>query len=232
MREWGKASRELLMLVALAILVPAIVAFDLAVLENGVAESSATETAQEILLFFCVLLFGRAAVMLRSTRGALILITGFFTCLLLRELDFLLDALFGHGSWVWPVSAVITISLALAYGHRGSVFGPAARFIGTRSYVFVLIGFVTLFVFSRIFGSGSLLWKAAMGDAYNHVFKSALQEGLELFAYGLITQGAMIFCRSDWEEVTDDKPLSVDRSCPRSHVRLRPPSERMISPVR
>ncbi|UZJ44353.1 hypothetical protein OOT55_17090 [Marinimicrobium sp. C6131] len=192
--------KEIMLLVAIAILAPVVVSIDLVVLDNGVGEASLTETVQEALLLLCVLLFGYRAVSVPYARGALILITGFFLCLLLREMDFLFDAVFGHGTWVWPVSAVVLISVVLALLNRNSVFGPAARFLGTRSYVFVLIGFVTLFIFSRLFGSGNLLWKSALGDSYNHAFKSGLQEGLELFAYGLITQGAIIFCRTDWQD--------------------------------
>lgn len=201
MGELGRASREFLILMAAAIVVPLIVAIDLIVLENGVSEVSLTETFQELLLLLCVLLFGYKASTVPETRGALVLITGFFLCLFIRELDFAFDALLWHGAWVWPAAVVFVTSVTLAYLNRETLFHPAARFINTRSYVFVLIGFVTLFVFSRIFGSGSLLWKSALGVAYNQEFKSAIQEGLELFSYAIITQGALLFCKSDWVQM-------------------------------
>lgn len=199
--QLGRASRELLVLVAAAVLAPVIVAVDLVVLENGISEVSMTESFQEILLLLCVLLFGYKSMKVPQTRGALVLITGFFLCLLIRELDFFFDTVLWHGAWIWPVALIVLTSCWLAYRNNDTLFQPATSFLKTRSYVFVMIGFVTLFVFSRIFGSGSLLWESALGEAYNHEFKSALQEGLELFAYAIITQGALLFCRTDWISV-------------------------------
>jgi hypothetical protein len=45
-------------------------------------------------------------------------------------------------------------------------------------------------VFSRVFGTGSL-WRAIMLDEYQNLYKSVIQEGLELFGYLLIAYGTV-----------------------------------------
>lgn len=44
-------------------------------------------------------------------------------------------------------------------------------------------------IFSRIFGSGTL-WKDVMNDDYHHIYKTIIQEGLELFGYVFLFIGS------------------------------------------
>ena len=67
-----------------------------------------------------------------------------------------------------------------------------ARLVGTRAYFYLLVGLVIVLVFSRVFGSGNLLWDYVMAGAYTHGFKTTLQEGLELFGYVFIAVGAWV----------------------------------------
>ena len=51
-------------------------------------------------------------------------------------------------------------------------------------------GFITLFVFSRMFGR-KVLWKAIMDDKFLRVVKDAAEECTELFGYLLIVFAAI-----------------------------------------
>ena len=57
---------------------------------------------------------------------------------------------------------------------------------------YIFIGLLIIIVFSRAFGTGSL-WHDIMGDDYDTLYKNIIQEGLELFGYGLVLYGSMLF---------------------------------------
>lgn len=118
---------------------------------------------------------------------------GFFSCALIRELDVYLVAIW-HGFWLYPalVVALSTIAYVVLFC-RTLVAVPMSNFIGTRPYFFIMVGLIVVLVFSRTFGSGALLWKALLGVAYSSSFRSAIQEGLELFGYLLIAYGSTVF---------------------------------------
>src|SRR5690606_32203105 len=108
-------------------------------------------------------------------RPALLLAAGFFASLFLREFDFLFDRT--PISWAWPVAVIIAASLYQAWKNKESTLASLLSFASTRYFAYFISGFITLFVFSRLFGSGGFMWQAVMGDAYTHVFKTVIQEG-------------------------------------------------------
>ncbi|HLV77211.1 MAG TPA: hypothetical protein VKY53_04715 [Marinobacter sp.] len=187
---------EFLLLGALVLMVPAVVYFDVAVLGNSVGEISATEIAQELLVLMTAAIFGYKAFREPRSRGFLVLVAGFFSVILIRELDSFLDAVV-HGFWVWPATAAALSAIFMAkVPFKGTVLRPMADYVGTKPYYFMVIGLVTLLFFSRVFGSGNLLWGHLLGDAYTSGFKAGLQEGLELLGYILIGYSAVLFSRS------------------------------------
>lgn len=188
---------EVLALTAIAAVVPAIVLFDFMVLANELEESSITEILQEIILFAClVFMLWRAKSSSVVTHSAFVLAAGFFASLFIREFDFIFDRT--PVSWTWPVAAVVLTSLIIAWRDKQNTLASLMRFASSRPYAYFLVGFITLFIFSRLFGSGGFLWKAVMGDAYTHVFKTVIQEGLELFAYAIMGFGIFTSKVSDW----------------------------------
>lgn len=190
-----RAGGEAFFLALLAAVVPFLVVIDVAVLEHGIREISVTELTQEALLAFAAGSFGYAAFRRPEARGFLVLAAGFLTCMLIRELDGIWDKIW-HGFWFWPalLTAVASIGSTVRFW-RDSVIGPMAGFVGTKAYVHLLIGLLTVLLFSRIFGSGNLLWKQLLGTAYSSVFRGALQEGIELFGYLFIAYGAFRMLR-------------------------------------
>ena len=168
------------------------------VLKNQLSEYSLTETAQELLLLACTLLLTYRAVHLPAARGALILAAGFFACLFVREMDFLFDELFWHGSWAWIVTLILICCFTLVWLNRTSLLPSLAHFSTRRPYLHFVIGIAMLLVFSRIFGSGGAFWKYILVDYHHPRFKAIMQEGMELYAYLLITLGMFSAKVEDW----------------------------------
>lgn len=183
---------ELWCLLLISMLPPLLVFLDFR-LGNGVSEQSLTELTQELLLLGTALLFMVRAKKQPLSRPFYILVAGFFGCLLIRELDAYFDAI-RHGFWKWPALALAVGAIFHAW-HRGrhSVLPSMARFMGNRNTGYILLGLVMVVGFSRVFGSGSLLWENLVDASYLFEFKSALQEGLELLGYLYIAFGAVMY---------------------------------------
>lgn len=203
-----KILRAVSMFLQLAILVlfPAIsVYIDLKVFGNGVGEISLTEISQEIILLSVALFFFLGAWKKPLARGFLLLAGGFFGCLFIRELDLFLDAVW-HGFWFWPaLSTALASVLAARFAFPGTTLQPLADFIDSRPYMLMLVGLVSLLVFSRTFGSGRLLWHHLLPESHGFGMKAAVQEGLELYSYTLIFYGSLLFYRSDFSTVDKER---------------------------
>jgi len=77
---------------------------DIAIFNTQILEVSFTEIGQEAALAMCAACFWLAPAE-NSQKGSHTLVDGFFACLLIRELDGLLDPI-SHGAWRWPLLAV------------------------------------------------------------------------------------------------------------------------------
>jgi hypothetical protein len=187
---------EFLGLALLVMLAPASVLVDVRVLGDSVDEVSLTEMTQVALLLFAVLAFGYRAWRNPETRGFALLVAGFFLCMLIRELDGVLDRI-AHGFWLWP-ALLVAVSVVAYVGTacRTTVFRPMANFIGKKSYYHIIVGLLVVLVFSRVFGSGRY-WMQLLEMDLGRLFKASLQEGLELFGYLLLAYGAIWYLVRD-----------------------------------
>ncbi len=177
-----------------ALIVTVCVYLDAIWIGDGVPENSFTEWTQELLLLAVVVLFFHSALRAPDSRPFLVLVAGFFACLLIREWDAAIDRVH-PGFWKWSAMAVaaVCIAYALRPRHRHTLLPTAARFCVARAMPFLSLGLVVLLVLSRTFGSGQLIWQELLGDGYTIDFKSTIQEGLELFGYLLIFYGAVVW---------------------------------------
>lgn len=152
-------------------------------MNNAMHETSLTETLQEVMLASIAVMFFWSARHRSIQRGALILIGGFYTCMLIRELDFLFDAM-EHGSWVWFALATAAICLALALRSPRGTLDGLVTFVTARSWLMTASGLLIVLVFSRLFGMHQL-WQHLMMDGYNRVVKNIAEEGTELLGYSI-----------------------------------------------
>ncbi|MBN9928872.1 hypothetical protein HZD82_09540 [Pantoea agglomerans] len=156
---------------------------DVAWMNDALHETSFTETTQEIMLAVIAALFFIAAQRRLAQRGALTLVAGFYSCMLIRELDFVFDAI-QHGSWIWFALAVTAGCLAVALRTPKKTLHALARLLQHRSWPVMASGFLVVLVFSRLFGIHALWQHLMLGD-YNRVVKNMAEEGTELLGYGL-----------------------------------------------
>ena len=122
---------------------------DVAWMNDALHETSFTETTQEIMLAVIAALFFIAAQRRPAQRGALTLVAGFYSCMLIRELDFVFDAI-QHGSWIWFALAVTAGCLAVALRTPKKTLHALARLLQHRSWPVMASGFLVVLVFSRL----------------------------------------------------------------------------------
>lgn len=156
---------------------------DVVWMNNAVHESSFTESAQEIILGLIALLFFLRAWRSPAERSIMVLAGGFFSCMLIREMDFLFDAL-QHGCWVWFALAVTLASLATALRQPKTIIRGLATFMRHPAWNLMSAGMITVLVFSRLFGMHEL-WQHLMLDGYNRTVKNMAEEGSELLGYSM-----------------------------------------------
>ncbi|KAA5942048.1 hypothetical protein F3I27_17705 [Pantoea sp. Bo_2] len=156
---------------------------DVAWMNDALHETSFTETTQECMLAMIAALFFIAAQRRPAQRGALTLVAGFYSCMLIRELDFVFDTI-QHGSWVWFALAVTAGSLAVALRTPKKTLHALANLLLHRSWPVMASGFLVVLVFSRLFGVHALWQHLMLGD-YNRVVKNMAEEGTELLGYSL-----------------------------------------------
>lgn len=186
---------EFLLLTLLSVLPPLAVYLDIVVIGHGVPEASVTEFIQETLILASAMAFWACAWRNPAARGFLVLVAGFFSCMLIRELEGLLDVIW-KGFWVWPAVLVAAASVSYVFFYcHDTVVRAMSDFIESKPYFYLLFGLLVILVFSRVFGSGNLLWEHLVAD-YTHAYKSALQEGLELFGYFFVAYGSWLFYQS------------------------------------
>ena len=164
----------------------------LEVTQQKFKEESWTEYLQVTTLFLTALIFYISAYKWPKFRSLGILLGGAATIAFIREFDVSLDAYVFDGAWqTLAFVAAISIMWMTYKWHKG-LMEVIQYFIGTRSFGLCLGGFLTVFVFSRMFGR-QVFWRAVMEEGYIRSVKNAAEEGLELLGYLLIFMSAIEF---------------------------------------
>lgn len=174
----------------LMISIALIIYVDTVIFHHGVSEYSLTEFTQEGLVFVTVIIFFALSKNQAESRGFLVLCGGFFSVLLIRELDAVFDQI-KHGFWVYPAIVVTLITLIYARKSPGTVSGPLVYYFQTSPFAYIIIGLMIVILFSRIFGSG-IIWRVVMADNYTTVYKGIIQEGVELLGYVIVFYGSVM----------------------------------------
>lgn len=128
---------------------------DVYFMDNALHENSVTEILQEIILAGIAVLFFWCATKRPEIRGGLILIGGFYLCMLIRELDDIFDMI-RHGSWLWFALTTAVVCIALSALIPASTVTGLTDFIQHRSWLMTAMGLIIILIFSRIFGMNQL----------------------------------------------------------------------------
>lgn len=181
--------KPFLSLMVISVAVPFIIKFDVINLGTDIPEVSLTEFTQQFFLFCTVLIFSLSAKKLPQQRGFYVLVAGFFGCMLLREHDYYFDMI-THGFWFYPTMILALASIFYTYKNSDNFTASALEFKKTNSYIYIVIGLAIVLIFSRLFGTSNL-WQIIMKTDYQRDYKSIVQEGLELFGYGILFLGSI-----------------------------------------
>ena len=115
---------------------------------------------------------------------------GFFVCMWIREWDAVFDDIF-HGAWKYiaiPTAIGFTF-WALREGLQ-KVFDDLAEFMSSKSYDIIVAGLIIVLVVSRMLGSKAI-WMLMSGPDFKYVFKTFIEEGMELLGYMVIFAGSV-----------------------------------------
>lgn len=153
------------------------------------AESSLVEQAQNLILAVAML-FLALTKGYQAIKYILILILGMF---LIREQDAFLDSAIAEHSWKYICIIFAGIVGVKIYSIRKKISSEIEEFIKTSSSGIIFLGFLTLLIFSRMFGRKKF-WKVVEGtEDYTRNVKNAAEECTELFGYFLILIGVVEF---------------------------------------
>jgi hypothetical protein len=156
------------------------------------SELSAVELLQNLLLLFCIGMFGEIARRDKSRRPLAIVFVALFSLCLVRELDFFLDLYLIDN--LWQVLSALIFSAAAAYLWRNhKAFVQAWRRIWpSAGLALILGGLILLLTYAQLMGHEPF-WQAMMGDSYQRIVKVITEELIELGAYALIAVGTVEF---------------------------------------
>ena len=178
---------------------------------NKFHEYSYTEWAQQIFallsLIICILV-GRKYTPLRPIAY---LVAGGFGVIFIREMDHYSDFIY-QGAW-FPIALVaLAVTVYAVYRNRANFWSSVERFMSTASFGLMFAGGLSVFVFSRLFGSKSM-WTALFQveqlvplTPYKWA-KNAVQEGSELFGYCLFLAAAVELAAYAWMQLKTDNRI-------------------------
>lgn len=158
--------------------------------EQMFTEMSAVEHISLVLLFLMAAIYGYCA--LRYDRWRATCLSLGLLCLgaLVRELDYFLDEAIADGAWQAVVTVIILGIVAVIAREPKRFFQNLARFSQSRAFGILLSAFLTIAVFSRLFGMSSM-WQSTLVDNYHRSAKNLAEEGVELLGYALLFMGTV-----------------------------------------
>lgn len=150
------------------------------------SEASITETLQLVLLALttiCLVLCGRKN---KNSYAMTTIMAGMTSIAFIRENDALLDNNLFDGAWQTGAVIALIITFMLVYRKKDQLLPSINAFMKRPSFGYFVCGFITVFVYSRLFGRG-VLWNDIMGpENMMRAVKNAAEEGTELFGYAVL----------------------------------------------
>ncbi len=156
------------------------------------SENTYTEWAQQLILLIicgtCIL----SAFRYPDWRSLTILAATMAAMGLVREYNNFFNQQVFDGAWQLSALVVLLIGGWLFFPYRKEFLSNLNRYHPSLSEGFMIAGFLTTFIFSRLFGR-TLLWTTIMEDQYFRSVKNAAEESVELLGYCLLLIGAAEF---------------------------------------
>jgi hypothetical protein len=163
-------------------------------------EQSYTEWSQEVMLFIASLLYFTFSRYDRTITGFAGMMSGMAIMAFIREFNNYFHTLF-MGAWQLVALIALIITIIYVYRNRDTFIRPFYEYLKLPAFGVTMSGFVSLMVFSRLFGRGKM-WRNILEvdhleGPYRWV-KNAAEEGTELLGYALIFIGTIEYCWFIW----------------------------------
>jgi len=126
---------------------------------------------------------------------------------IIREQDVYFEQYFGRTTWFYPVLVILFTAVILLIRNRKKVISELNSFVKLSSSGMLMLGFITTFVFSRLFGR-KIFWHAVMEGQYFRAVKNAAEECLELYGYLLILIGIIELALEEFYPTTKNSQHS------------------------
>ena len=155
-------------------------------------ESTYTEWSQQLILLLMTAIFAHCAYHFQKFRCLSIMLAGISAAGLVREYNNFFNEQVFDGAWQSLALLVVILTTVLIWRNREQFWEDIQNFQGTASFGFLLSGFLTTFIFSRLFGR-TTFWELVMEEQYSRSVKNAAEESIELLGYGLLLVAAVEF---------------------------------------
>ena len=183
--------------VAAALVIKSDAGSDAGILVDGLkfGEDSKTEMMQQFFLLVTSVTFFLAGAFSKSHKAIAYLFGGGVLAALIRELDAYFDQIY-HGAWFPCAMLVAGLTVFLVWRQKKQIWENLEEFYSTPAFGIILSGFLSVFIFSRIFGSKKVwltLFEVENLSTTQRWVKNATEEGSELFGYTLLLIAAAEF---------------------------------------
>lgn len=185
-------------------------------LGNQIGEWSLVEVVAELFLASAILGFVRLARVSPEDRGFAVLAAAFLGCMLVRELDAMLDLVF-DGLWQVLVTVIAVSALTWAWRNRADAIASTRRFVLTRQASTLAVGMAVVLVFSRLFGMGDI-WGQFIDLDAARVVKNAIEECTELLGYSLVLVGSAGYVQRRRRGLRHARAAQVEREALESEL--------------
>lgn len=189
--------KEYLALAILMCLPYVIVMFDNYILKNEVNKHSLTAISHSVFLMINIILLYKIKRNNKELSGGILLITGLFAAMLIRENRENIRELFsGTVHWSW-----LALAVSLYYLWQGAKNGVRKAFIDLREmhrfsdYNYLICGLILVLVWSRLFGN-RFVWKGIEHIHYSEALKNTAEEPTQSLGYLIIMFGLVKILKS------------------------------------
>lgn len=158
-------------------------------------EGSLTEYMQEAYLLLTSLVFLFAGLRSKSHKAISYLMSGGALVAFIREMDVYFDQIY-HGAWLPFAVVILLFTLFLVFRNKKQIGENLEEFFTTPAFGTFIAGFLSVFVFSRLFGTKKVwmaLFEVDKLEGMQRWVKNAVEEGTELFGYTLLFIAAVEF---------------------------------------
>lgn len=157
--------------------------------QHRFSEFGYVESLQAILLAASAILLFLMARFRRQQAQLAVCAALVFSILFIREMDQILELFLPHGIWKWIVLLLVIVLVWWGLRHRKAI-GVQIHELSSTPVFGVYLAAGSALVFSRLFGR-KLFWEAIMEERFVRLVKDVAEEGIELFALGLIFAGTL-----------------------------------------